>query len=62
MFRVNRPDIDVHTYKSMQNPKSGDGRDCFPCGLGGISLYFAPISYGLLDSVAPMGVSEAPSP
>ena len=28
-FRVGRSDIDVHTYKSMQNLKYGDGRDLF---------------------------------
>ena len=32
MFRVGMSDIDVHTYKSMQNPKYGDGRDLFPVG------------------------------
>ena len=26
---VGRSDIDVHTYKSMQNPKYGDDRDLF---------------------------------
>ena len=30
ILRVGRSDIDVHTYKSMQNPKYGDGRDLFP--------------------------------
>ena len=30
MFRVRRSDIDVHTYKSMQILKYGDGRDLFP--------------------------------
>ena len=29
IFRVGRSDIDVHTYKSMQNLKYGDGRDLF---------------------------------
>ena len=29
-FRVGRLEIDVHTYKSMQNLKYGDGRDLFP--------------------------------
>ena len=29
MFRVGRSDIDVHTYKSIHNPKQGDGRDLF---------------------------------
>ena len=30
IFRVGRSDIDVHTYKSMQNLECGDGRDLFP--------------------------------
>ena len=30
MLRVGRSDFDVHTYKSMQNLKYGDGRDRFP--------------------------------
>ena len=29
IYRVGRSDIDVHTYKSMQNIKYGDGRDFF---------------------------------
>ena len=29
-FRVGRSDMDVHTYKSMQNLKYGEGRDIFP--------------------------------
>jgi len=32
IFRVGRSEIDVHTYKSMQNLKYGDGRDLFPLG------------------------------
>ena len=27
---VGRSDVDVHTYKSVQNPKYGDGWDLFP--------------------------------
>ena len=30
ILRVGRSDIDVYTYKSMQNPDNGDGRDLFP--------------------------------
>ena len=30
VFREGRSDIDVHTYKSIQNPKYGDGGDLFP--------------------------------
>ena len=30
IFMVGRSDIDVHTYKSMQNLKYGDGWDLFP--------------------------------
>ena len=30
IFRVGRSDINVHTYKSMQSPKYGDGMDLFP--------------------------------
>ena len=30
IFMVGRSDIDVHTYKSMQNLEYGDGRDFFP--------------------------------
>ena len=29
-FKAGRSDIDVHAYKSIQNPKYGDGRDLFP--------------------------------
>ena len=32
-FRVGRSDMDVHTYKSKQNLKYGDGRDLFPMAL-----------------------------
>ena len=39
MFRVNRPDIDVHTYKSMQNPKYGDGRALFPVVWRGFFIF-----------------------
>ena len=35
MFRVGRSDIHVHTYKSMQNIKYGDGRYIFPAVLEG---------------------------
>ena len=34
-FRVGRSDMDVHTYKSMQNLKYGDGRDLFSMVLKG---------------------------
>ena len=30
ILKVGRSDIDVHTYKDMQNLKYGDGRDLFP--------------------------------
>ena len=30
---VGRSDMDVHTYRSMQNLKYGDGRDLFPTAL-----------------------------
>ena len=29
LLRVDRLDIDVHTYKSIQNPNNGQGRDLF---------------------------------
>ena len=39
IYRVsNKSDIDVHTYKSIQNPKHGDGRDLFPVVLEGVSF------------------------
>ena len=41
-FRVGRSDIDVHTYKSMQNLKYGDGRDLFPMALKGFLYILSP--------------------
>ena len=43
-FWVGRSGIDVHTYKSMQNIKHGDGRDLFLMALKGF-LYILSLPY-----------------
>ena len=40
-----RSDIDIHTNKSMQNPKYGNGRDIFPVVWKGF-LYILSHPYG----------------
>ena len=36
MFKVGRSDIDVYTFKSMQNPKHVTGMDLFPLARNGL--------------------------
>ena len=41
-FEVGRSDMDVHTSKSMQSFKYGDGRDLFPMALKGFLYILSP--------------------
>ena len=43
-FGVGRSDMGVHTFKSMQNLKYGDGRDLFPMALKGFLYILSPPS------------------
>ena len=39
---LGRSDIDIHSYKCMQNLNYGDGRDLFPMALKGYLYILSP--------------------